>query len=402
MKLAILGGEAPKQIVPISEPTLPDVSTFSRELETIFASRQITNDKWVRRFEEKAAEFIGVPEVVAVSSATAGLILVAKMLALRGKVVLPSFTFPATLHILLWNGLEPVLVDCDPETFNISPKAVEEKIAEGGVAAVVPVYIFGNPPEWGRLEGAIQSAGLASFSDAAHGLGSRLGDRAAGCFGDAEVFSLAPTKVTVAGEGGLIATRNRELARDLRIARNYGNPGDYDCVTAGLNARLSELHALLGCLSLEQTSRHIARRDDLVKRYREALIGLPGIKFQKFEKGASTTHNYFAIRIASETVGLTNRELQAALDANGIRSKIYFYPPLHRQSRFTHLPGLRGEYPNTDRLCEEILCLPLFSHMQDATCDRVVATIHECREHAPEIRAALQSRDGMMAGKGGH
>jgi dTDP-4-amino-4,6-dideoxygalactose transaminase len=385
---AVLGGNPPAGFVPISAPTLPDLGAFTRELEMIFASREITNGLWVRRLEEEAARMIAVPEVVALSSATSGLVLVAKLLGLTGKVALPSFTFPATLHALLWNGLDPVLVDCDPETFNIDVDAVAAHLQEG-VGCVVPVYIFGNAPDWGRLEPLLARHGARSFSDAAHALGTRLGERAAGAFGDAEIFSLAPTKVTVSGEGGLVATHSRELARDLRIARNYGNPGSYDCLFAGLNARQSEIHALLGCLSLRQTEEHIRRRDDLVRRYRLAFADLPGVKFQRFAPDCRTTHNYFAVRIDADSFGLSNRELQSALDVDGVRSKIYFYPPLHRQTRFQHIAGLRGSFPNTDRVCGEVLCLPLFSHMTDAEQDRVIDAVRACQQAAEAVRGAL-------------
>lgn len=385
---AILGGTTPRDVIPISEPTLPELSDFTRELEGIFASRQITNDRWVRRLEEEAARMLDVPEVVALSSATSGLILVAKLLGLRGKVALPSFTFPATLHALLWNGLEPVLVDCDAESFNIDADAAGSAFDEGA-CCVVPVYIFGNAPDWGRLEPMIAARGVHAFSDAAHALGTRVGARAAGNFGDAEIFSLAPTKVTISGEGGLIATRNRELARDLRIARNYGNPGSYDCLFAGLNARQSEIHALLGTLSLAQTESHIARREALVAQYRAGLRDVPGLGFQRIASDCRSTHNYFAVRIRADEFGLSNRELQSALDADAVRSKIYFYPPLHRQTQFQHLPGFQSRYPNTDRVCEEVLCLPLYSHMTDAALERVVSTVRALQAAAPAVREAI-------------
>lgn len=391
MRLAILGGETPATTIPISQPTLPEFAPYAAELEKIFQTRQITNGRWVRRLEEEAAGFLQVPEVVAVSSATSGLILVAKLLGLKGKVILPSFTFPATMHILLWNQLEPLLVDCDPESFNIDPDQVSAHCDET-VSAVVPVYIFGNAPDWGRLEPVLEQFKLRCFSDAAHGLGTRLGERRAGSFGDAEIFSLAPTKVTIAGEGGLIATKNSSLARDLRIARNYGNPGSYDCEFAGLNARQSEIHALLALMSLEQTASNIARRGELVQRYRDGLEGLESIRFQRIDPECNSTHNYFAIRIDSGQFGLTNTQLQSALEADSIQSRIYFYPPLHMQSRFTDLPGFKGEFPATERICREVLCLPLFSHMTDGDIDRVIDTVRTCGECSDEIRNALADK----------
>ncbi|MBD3161425.1 MAG: DegT/DnrJ/EryC1/StrS family aminotransferase [Candidatus Eisenbacteria bacterium] len=387
-KPAILGGPIPETVVPISQPTLPDFERYATELREVFASRQITNGKWVERLERTAAERLGVPEVVALSSATSGLILVAKLLGIRGTVLLPAFTFPATLHILLWNGLAPRLVDCDPETFNLDPDDVARRLDET-VSALVPVYIFGNAPDWGRLEPLLESRNLRSFSDAAHALGSRLGDRHAGGFGDAEVFSLAPTKVTVSGEGGLVATRNRDLAAALRVARNYGNPGDYDCVTIGLNARQSELHALLGFLSIERTEEHVAARERIVERYREGLHEIPGIGFQKIAPDCRSTHNYFAILVEPEPFGLTNRQLKRALEADRIQSRIYFHPPLHRQSHLPEMEGLQADLPNTDRVCARVLCLPLTSHQRDEETDRVIETIRAIQESAPAVERAL-------------
>lgn len=392
MRPAILGGPVPETALPISQPTLPDFDAYTGPLREIFESRSITNDRWVRRLEEAAAEYLGVPEVVSLANATSGLILVAKLLGIKGKVLLPSFTFPATLHALLWNGLEPLLVDCDPDSFNIDPEDAERRIASG-VTAIFPVYIFGNAPDWARIDALRRRHGLRALSDAAHAFGTRAGGKMAGSFADAEIFSFAPTKVTVSGEGGLVATRDAALARELRIARNYGNPGDYDCTMAGLNARQSEIHALLGYLSMRQTELHIARREALVNRYRSGLAGLEGLRFQRIDPSCRSTHNYFAVRIDAERFGLSNAEMKTALERNRIHTKIYFHPPLHRQSRFGHLPGLRGEFPNTDQVCREVLCLPLYSHMRDDDVDRVVETIRSLRAEAPSVRAAVNGAD---------
>lgn len=392
-ELSILSGR-PRQApdVPVSQPTLPPADAYVGPLREIFESHQITNDRWVRRLEERAAEYLGCAEVVAMANATSGLILTAKLLDLTGEVCLPTFTFPATLHALLWNGLKARLVDCDPETMNLDPASASAAL-EHGASCLVPVYIFGNSPDWDRLTPEIRRRGISCFSDAAHAFGTRWNETMAGGFGDAEVFSLAPTKVTVAGKGGLVATRNRELARELRVARNYGNPGDYDCVLAGLNARQSELHALLACLNLESTEEAISRRHALADRYRSALADLPGVGFQKIDPRCRSTFNYFALRIDRDRFGLSNRQIQTALAAEGIQSKIYFSPPLHRQSRFLDLFEGQGPFPGTDRVLREVLCLPFFTHMTDETLDRVAETVRECGAQADRLCALITDEE---------
>jgi dTDP-4-amino-4,6-dideoxygalactose transaminase len=249
---AILSGRPPEVHLPVSQPTLPPFEEYVGPLKEIFESRMLTNSRWVRELEVRAAAYIGCKEVVALANATSGLVLVPKILGLTGEACLPTFTFPATLHGLLWNGIRPRLVDSDPDTFNIDPSSLQDALAHGA-KAVLPVYIFGNSPDWERLDPLIAKNGLVAISDAAHALGTRWNGAMAGTFGKAEIFSLAPTKVTTACEGGLVATNDPSLAADLRIARNYGNPGDYDCVIAGLNARQSEFHALLATLCLART-----------------------------------------------------------------------------------------------------------------------------------------------------
>jgi acyl carrier protein len=391
-ELAILSGRPPETPhLPVSQPTLPPFDDYAGPLKEIFASRMITNGRWVRELEARAAAYIGCGEVVALANATSGLVLVPKVLGLTGKACLPTFTFPATLHALLWNGLEPQLVDSDPETFNIDPVSLETALASGAKTAL-PVYIFGNSPDWDRLITIIEKHDLVVFSDAAHALGTRWAGRMAGTFGKAEIFSLAPTKVTVAGEGGLVATNDRALADALRVARNYGNPGDYDCVIAGLNARMSELHALLAHLCLVRTEEAVGRRQSLVARYRSALERLPGLSFQTVDPRCRSTYNYFSILIDGSLFGLTNADLHDALEADGIESKIYFAPPLHRQSRFLHLFEDQGPFPGAERILSQVLCLPLYQHMEEDAIDRIADTVRACHARAEEVRAATRSR----------
>lgn len=390
--LKILNGGAPESVrIPISQPTLPSFESYAGPLREIFERRQITNERWVRELETRAAEYLECAEVVALSNATAGLVLLARLLNWSGEVCLPTFTFPATLHALLWNRLTPRLVDNDPDTFNIDPDSLEAALA-GGAKAAVPVYIFGNSPDWARLDPILERHGVSVYSDAAHALGTTWAGRKAGNFGRAEVFSLAPTKVTVAGEGGLVATNDPALAAELRLARNYGNPGDYDCVLAGLNARQSELHALLATLCLRATEEAIATRHALVQRYRDGLSGLPGVSFQEIDLRCRTTYNYVAIRIDRSRFGLSNDEVKQVLAEEGVQTRIYFAPPLHRQTRFTHLFSGQGPFPGAERVLREVLCLPLYTHMEAETLDSVVEALGACHARADAIRSVLRTR----------
>ena len=193
----------------------------------VYASGSITNAALVERVERAVAERLQVKHCVAVSSCTSGLMLVLRALDLHGEVIMPSFTFFATGHASAWNGLRPVFADCDPSTWNVDIADVERKITEttSAILAVICTAILCPVDALASLATRYK---LKLVFDAAHGFGSMSNDRPVGQFGDAEVFSLSPTKLLVAGEGGLVTTNDSALAQRIRLGRNYGDLGAYD------------------------------------------------------------------------------------------------------------------------------------------------------------------------------
>jgi dTDP-4-amino-4,6-dideoxygalactose transaminase len=251
-KPAVFGGKPLfKNTLPIIKPTMFDPIEITSEIKEIFSSGNVTTSKYVKKFEEECARYLGVRNVVAVSSATSGLMLAVKGLGLRGEVIVPSFTFVATVHSLIWNNIKPVFVDCEEGTYNIDITKIEEKITSR-TSAIMPVYVFGNPPRIRELEEIAKRNNLKLIFDSAQAFGAEYESIKAGCFGNCEVFSLSPTKVITAIEGGLVATDNDELAEFLRSARDYGKSRDGSGIDyIGLSARMSEIHALIGLKNLE-------------------------------------------------------------------------------------------------------------------------------------------------------
>jgi len=335
-KPAILGGKAIfDKLLPITRPNLPDLEEIKHELQDTFNSGIITNGKYVAEFEQRCAEYLGVENVIAVANATIGLILVEKALGLNGEVLVPSFTFTATCLSLKWTNLEAVYVDCNPETFTIDPAKVEEAIA-GNTCAILPVCIFGNPPDIDVLDNLAKDYRLRLIFDSAHGFGTKYNNRLIGNFGDAEVFSLTPTKILTTGEGGLITTNDSELAHKIRLMRNYGLESDYDCEFIGLNARMLEFSAILGLKNLNKIEEVINIRNKLAHQYRAKLSKISGIEFQKIDDNCRSTFKDFAILINEEAFGLNRDALASALDEENIQTRKYFYPPVHLQKAYRH------------------------------------------------------------------
>jgi len=377
------------KLLPIASPEGHPGEEFLSDVERILDSRQLTNASFVREFESAAATYLGIPHCVAVSSCTAGLVLVLRALDLHGEVIVPSFTFHATAHSIVWNGLEPVFADCDPETFCISPASVRDRLSSN-TAAILPVHLFGNPAAVEELEGIAARAKTPLIYDAAHSFGSRVGEMNVGTFGTAEVFSFSPTKVLVAGEGGLITTRDERLAQRLRAARNYGDAGNYDPQLFGLNARMSEFHAALALRGLEGLDQRIERRNQIRLRYLQRLRGVQGLSFQQIPLGRRSTCMDFSVLTDPSGFGQSRDWLFDALHKENIDVRRYFWPPVHRQKLFRE--SWDGwSLPVTDRVSERVLSLPIYSSLRNEDVDKVADAILRAHEFA--------KRGGMAKGQ---
>jgi dTDP-4-amino-4,6-dideoxygalactose transaminase len=366
-------------------PTIPDVPELSRRIESILSSGSITNGATVHELEAAVAERLNVPHVVAVANCTSGLMLVLQALEATGRVVLPSFTFAASAHAVMWAGGRPVFAEIDPDRCTLDPEDAEAVL--DGAAAMTATHVYGAPAQVERLQKIADRAGIPLVYDAAHALGSRRQGQPVGGFGTAEVFSLSPTKVTVAGEGGLVATRDEGLAQAIRIGRDYGNPGDYDCLFPGLNARMSELHAAVALACLPGLDDRIAHRNELVEIVRSELAGVAGLSFQHVDAGDVSTYKDLTLILGAD-FGLTAEQLATALRADGIDTRRYYFPPIHRQKAYAQLPQDRA-LPVTDRLAESVLTLPLWSHMTEDQVLRIARAVGALHAAAAQVRAAL-------------
>ncbi|HEX2980273.1 MAG TPA: DegT/DnrJ/EryC1/StrS family aminotransferase, partial [Anaerolineaceae bacterium] len=282
---AILGGK-PRfdRKIQIVRPVLPSMSEMQADMDRILSSGMVTKGPYLKAFEDAIAQHLGVKHAIGVSSCTTGLMLTYRGLGLTGDVVVPSFTFMATVSALVWCGLRPIYADVNPETTNLDPAAAEAAITPR-TSAIVAVHNFGNPAEIDALEAVARRHGLKLIFDAAHGFGALYQGKPVGGQGDAQVFSLSPTKLLITGEGGIVATNDDALAERIRIGREYGNDGHYDTLFAGLNARMPEANALIGLRSLERLEDAASTRNNTVAMYQELLGSLPGVAFQKVAPG---------------------------------------------------------------------------------------------------------------------
>lgn len=391
---AVLGGDpAFPEGLPLVRPTLDDIPALTRRLETVLRSGMLTNGSTVRELEERVVERLGVSHVVAVSSCTAGLMLTYQALGLGPgrSVVLPSFTFAASAHAVVWTGAGTDFCEVTPERCSVDVDHLTALLDASEVAgAISATHVYGHPAEVEAIDAVGAARGLPVVYDAAHALGSTRAGRPIGGYGTAEVFSLSPTKVAVAGEGGLVTTNDAALADSLRLGRDYGNPGDYDCRFPGLNARMSELHAAVALASLHHLDDHIAHRQELVERFAASVRSVPGLRIVRPAPGDRSTYKDLTILVDAAGFGLAAPAVQTALAAEGIDSRRYYSPPIHRQAAYAGRSAASPRsLPVTDALAGSALTPPLWSHMTPGVIERVGAALARVQAHAPSVAAAL-------------
>lgn len=372
--------------LPLVRPTIPDIPGLTLRLQEILESGILTNNRTVRELEARVAERCDVAHVVAVSSCTAGLMLVLRALGATGRVVMPSFTFAASAHAVAWAGGRPDWAEVNASTMTLDAEDAASLVE--GASAMTATHVYGAPCDVEALQSVADGAGVPLVYDSAHALGSMRKGKPCGGFGTAEVFSMSPTKVAVAGEGGLVATNDEGLAAEVRLGRDYGNPGNYDCEFAGLNARMSELHAAVGLASLQGLDERIAHRNRLVDEFKKATATVAGLTFQHVPDEDVSTYKDLTLLIDDTAFGLTAEQLGRALKAEGIDSRRYYFPPIHRQKAYAHLPQTR-ELPVTEAVAASVLTPPLYSHMSVEQVRRVADAVVHVHESAAQLRSAL-------------
>lgn len=404
---SIVNASARPFAVPFNRPDVPPFEAIEGQIREALATGSLTKGPQLAAFEREAAAAVGTSHVVGISSCTTGLMLVLKAIehlaagctapsgrlpgcpteAGRREVIVPSFIFLAAPAAITWAGMRPVFADVDPRTYTLDPAAVARAITPA-TAAILACHTFGCPCDMERLQGIAAEAGVPLVIDAAHGLGSEMLGQQVGRGGLAQVFSLSPTKLVVAGEGGLVATDCACLAAEIVEAREYGNDGRYGCERAGVNGRLPEISAALGRASLARLAATAADRREAAAVYTAALIDVPGVFFQQIPDVAESSWKDFCIRIDAAEAGLTRDALRAALAEAGVDTRAYYSPPCHRMGAFAEFAARGQSLPVTEHLADTLLALPMGGHVSAQVAERVAGEVR---------RIVLRAREAVSA-----
>ena len=327
----------------------------------------------VEEFEVAFARFVGAAHGIAVSSGLDALRLALQALGIRegDEVIVPANTFIASALAVSAVGAKPVLVDCDPNTYNIEPKLIEPALTRR-TRAIMPVHLTGQAADMDAVLDVAKRHQLHVIEDAAQAHGALYKGRACGSLGTAGCFSFYPGKNLGAyGDGGMITTHDAELAAKLRRLRHYGQDAKYHHDEKGLNARLDTVQAAVLNVKLRNLRNWNETRAKHAHRYRQLLEGVGDIRFQ--QQATFSTHIYHLFIIETDR----RNEMQKHLSAAGIHTNIHYPIPIHLQKAYKDLGHKEGDFPHAERAAKRMLSLPMFSELTNAQINRVADSIKE-------------------------
>jgi dTDP-4-amino-4,6-dideoxygalactose transaminase len=346
-----------------TRPFLPPLEEFLPYLQTIWDNRVLTNSgPFHRQFEQELEGHLGVANASLFSNGTIALNTALQALHIEGEVITTPYSFVATSHCLLWNGLTPVFVDVDPATLNICPERIKSAITDR-TTAILGVHCYGTPCDVAGIKEIADQHGLKVIYDAAHAFGVRCNGQSILNHGDASVLSLHATKVFNTFEGGAVVCADTSLKTHIDSLKNFGKVGDLDVVSLGTNGKMSEFNAALGLLQLRYVDETIAARGRVDATYREMLKDVEGIGLLAQEQRGEANYSYFPIFVG-ETFGQSRDELDGRLRTNGIYARPYFYPLISDFPMYRSLPSASPDnLPVAARAAQQVLCLPIYPEL---------------------------------------
>lgn len=352
----------------VTQPTLAPLEEVTELLKGVWESGIMThNGPLVQRLEKEIGEKLGVKNVVSCVNGTIALQMAIRALELKGEIITTPFTFIATSNSILWENCTPVFVDIDPETFNIDPTKIEERITYHTVA-IMPVHVFGNACDIEAIDAIAKKYNLKVIYDASHAMCVNYKGRSIFEYGDISTTSFHATKLFGTAEGGAIFTTNYELDQKLRRIRFFGFENHADIVEDGTNGKMTEVHAAVGLANLNYLDAAVEDRYNKYMYYKENLSFVPGVSFQKIN-GDACNYSYFPILFKTEEDCL---KVLAALNAEDIYPRRYFYPSINTFNRLFPYVSM----PVSEDVASRILCLPLYYALEMSDVKRIVNIIH--------------------------
>jgi len=370
--------EKPPEPIYVTRPFLPPLSEFLPYLEAIWDSRILTNGgTFHQQFESALCHYLGIEHVALFTNGTLALVTALQALRITGEVITTPYSFVATAHALLWNGIKPVFVDIEPESFNLDPAKIEAAITPQ-TTAILPVHCYGYPCDVKAIQEIADIYNLKVIYDAAHAFGVRDAHGSILRHGDLSVLSFHATKVFNTFEGGAIVCPDAKTKRRIGFLKNFGFADETTVVAPGINGKMSEFNAALGLLQLKHMDVVLERRKQIDAYYRQRLQGVAGIRCVNL-RAEVTNHNYayFPVLVESD-YRLSRDALYSKLREHHIFARRYFYPLISDFPMYRGLPSAaRGNILSAVETSNKVICLPIYPELTEQQVDFIVSIIFD-------------------------
>lgn len=356
----------------VTQPHLPPLDEFIPYLQKIWDSKILTNGgPFHQQLEEALCDYLGINHLAICSNGTLGLVTALQALDVKGEVITTPYSFVATAHSLLWNGIKPVFVDIDPYTLNIDPSKIERAITES-TTAIMPVHCYGHPCDTKAIRGIAEKHGLKVIYDAAHAFGVKDKGGSILRHGDFSVISFHATKVFNTFEGGAIVCPDAETKQRIDQLKNFGFVNETTVVAAGINGKMSEINAAFGMLQLRYIDQALDQRQRIDAAYREALGQVTGICCIPSSGETKANYAYFPI-LVTKKYPLSRDELYQRLKDQGIHGRRYFYPLVSDFPMYSGMASARTDnLPEATHAAQRVLCLPIYPALNLSDVRRIV------------------------------
>ncbi|MCY1270442.1 dTDP-4-amino-4,6-dideoxy-D-glucose transaminase [compost metagenome] len=359
----------------VTQPYLPPLEEFVPYLEQIWDNKILTNGGPMhQQLEQALCEYLGVEHIALFNNGTIALLTALQALRITGEVITTPYSFVATAHSLLWNGIKPVFSDIDPRTLNLDPAKIEAAIT-AQTTAIMPVHCYGHPCDVESIQRIADNYNLRVIYDAAHAFGVQDTGGSILRHGDLAVLSFHATKVFNTFEGGAIVCPDAKTKQRINHLKNFGIVDEVTVVAPGINGKMSEINAAFGLLQLKHIDRAMLRRREIDHAYREQLKGVKGIRIVEEVGQAVANYSYFPILVEAG-YSLSRDELYYKLKDSNIFARRYFYPlisefPMYRGM----LSAQRNNLPVANDVAEKVLCLPIYPALTEDELSRIIGAV---------------------------
>lgn len=361
----------------VTQPFLPPLEEFIPYLEKIWDNKILTNGgPFHQQLEQALCEYLGVEHIALFTNGTVALVTALQALRITGEVITTPYSFVATSHSLLWNGIKPVFVDIHPDTLNLDPAKIEAAITPQ-TTAILPVHCYGHPCDVEAIQKIADNYNLRVIYDAAHAFGVQDAGGSILRYGDLSVLSFHATKVFSTFEGGAIVCPDAKIKQRIDQLKNFGFVDEVTVVAPGINGKMSEFNAALGMLQLKYIGETLTQRKQIDAAYRELFRNVKGIRCLREAGENVANYSYFPVLVEPE-YPLSRDALYQRLKDHNVYARRYFYPlisnfPMYRGLLSAHVNNL----PVATKAAFQVLCLPIYPNLNSDDQQHIVDLIKQ-------------------------